>query len=100
MDKPEEVLTSAPVPVRAETISWLKERLSAGSQRIAALTAEWCGGQQVKQPKGGVAWEGGRDGTNSRWLAELMQARGVLGVEAYLDDHSCYCWRLPRGGLH
>ena len=86
-------------PVKSETVAWLRERLSAGSRRIAPLIAEWCGGQKV-QSKGGVVWEGGRDGANGRWISELMEARAVLGVEVCLDDDSCYCWRLPQGRLH
>jgi hypothetical protein len=99
MDKPED--TPAPsFPVRSETIAWLRERLSSGSQRIAALTAEWCGGTLVKQRDGTLTWEGGRDGTNGRWLSELLQARESLGVKAYLDDAGRYCWRLPESRLH
>jgi hypothetical protein len=88
------------LPVRSETITWLKERLSSGSRDIAALVAEWCGGQQVHRPKGGLVWEGGRDGTGGRFISELMQARVVLGVQAYLDNNERYCWRLPESRLH
>jgi len=94
MDKSDEALP--PLPVKAETITWLKERLSAGPQRIASLVAEWCGGQQT-QSKGTIVWEGGRDGTNGRLLAEMMAARYVLGVVALPDDAGCYCWQLPPG---
>jgi hypothetical protein len=94
MDKSEEALP--PLPVKAETVTWLKVRLSAGPQRVASLVAEWCGGQQA-QSKGSVVWEGGRDGANGRFIAELMAARYVLGVVALLDDSGCYCWRLPPG---
>jgi hypothetical protein len=97
MDRSEET-APPPLPVKAETVTWLKVRLSAGPQRIASLIAEWCGGQQV-QSKGSVVWEGGRDGANGRFIADLMAARHVLGVVALLDDHNCYCWRLPRAGL-
>jgi hypothetical protein len=96
MDKTEDASSSPALQVKAETIAWLKERLSAGPQRIASLIAEWCGGQLTQQPKGALIWEGGRDGMNGRWLVELMQARGVLGAVAYLDDNNCYCWRLPQ----
>jgi len=84
------------LPVKAETVAWLKVRLSSGPQRIASLIAEWCGEQQTPA-KGIVVWEGGRDGTNGRFLAELMAARYVLGVVAFLDDSGSYCWRLPPG---
>src|SRR5262249_34669533 len=94
MDKSEEALPS--LPVKAETVAWFRERLSAGPQRIASLVAEWCGGQQA-QSRGNVVWEGGRDGNNGRFIAELMAARYVLGVAALLDDDNCYCWRLPPG---
>jgi hypothetical protein len=96
MDKSRETLSSVPLLVKAETVAWLRERLSAGPQRIASLVAEWCGGQQA-QAKGDVVWEGGRDGTNGRFLAELMGARHMLGAVALLDDAGCYCWRLPPG---
>ena len=96
VDKAEEASFPSPLPVKAETVAWLKVRLLAGPQRIAALVAEWCGGQQA-QSKGSVGWEGGRDGTNGRFLAELMAARYVLGVVALLDDSGSYCWRLPPG---
>jgi len=85
--------------VKAETVAWLQERLASGSYRIAPLIAEWCGGQKA-QSKGGLVWEGGRDGANGRWIGELMQARAVLGLDAYVDDDNCYCWRLPQGRLH
>jgi hypothetical protein len=96
MDRSEEALP--PLPVKAETVTWLRERLSAGPQRIASLVAEWCGGHQA-QSKGSVVWEGGRDSANGRFIAELLAARYVLGVVALLDDNNCYCWRLPRAGL-
>src|SRR5215510_9001583 len=95
MDK-SQATPSPPLPVKAETVAWLRERLSAGPQRIASLVAKWCGGQQA-QSKGGIVWEGGRDGANGRFIAELMAARYVLGVTALLDDSGCYCWRLPPG---
>jgi hypothetical protein len=79
----EEAPPLPPFPVKAETVAWLRERLASGSQRIAPLIAEWCGGQRV-QSKGGVVWEGGRDGAGGRWISELMEARAVLGVEACL----------------
>ena len=94
MDKSEETPSPHLLTVKAETVAWLRERLSSGPQRIASLVAEWCGGQKV-QAKGGVVWEGGRDGANSRFIADLMAARHVLGVAALLDDTGCYCWRLP-----
>ena len=96
MDKTEDASSSPPLQIKAETIIWLRERLASGSQRIAPLIAEWCGGQLIRQPKGALVWEGGRDGMNGRWLVELMQAKGVLGAEAYLDDNNCYCWRLAQ----
>ena len=96
MDRSEET-APPPLPVKAETVAWLKVRLSAGPQRVAPLVAEWCGGHQA-QSKGSVVWEGGRDGAGGRWISELMEARAVLGVEACLDNENCYCWRLPRGG--
>jgi hypothetical protein len=99
MSTPEEAPPIPSFPVKSETVAWLRERLSAGSLRIAPLIAEWCGGQKV-QSRGGAVWEGGRDGANSRWISELMEARAVLGLEAHLDGDNCYCWRLPQGRLH
>ena len=99
MSLPEEAPPIPSFPVKSETVAWLRERLSAGSLRIAPLIAEWCGGQRA-QSKGGAVWEGGRDGVNGRWVSELMEARAVLGLEAHLDDDNRYCWRLPQGRLH
>jgi hypothetical protein len=98
MSTPEDAPPIPSFPVKSETVAWLRERLSAGSQRIAPLIAEWCGGQKV-QSKGGAVREGGRDGAGGRWISELMEARAVLGLEAHLDNDNCSCWRLPRAGL-
>jgi hypothetical protein len=97
MKNSEDVSAPLPLSVQTETIAWLRERLLPGPQRIASLLAEWCGGQRA-QTKGGAVWESGRDGTNGRWISELMSARVVLGVVACIDDDSIYCWRLPQGG--
>ena len=81
-----------------EAVAWLRSKLADGPQHIAPLIAEWCGGEEVRQRDGTLRWEGGRDGTNERWIDELMQARWMLGVEVYIgEDERCW-WQLPQSG--
>ena len=79
-----------------EAVTWLREKLTDGPRHIAPLIAEWCGGEEVRQRDGTLRWEGGRDGTNERWIDDLMQARWTLGVEAYEGEDERFWWRLHQ----
>jgi hypothetical protein len=66
--------------VLLEAVAWLRSKLST-SQRIAPLIAEWAGE---------------RDGSTGRWIDDLMQARWLLGVVAYVGEDGRFWWQLPQ----